>query len=77
MRDIVRDMAIITVAKQYRDAAWDVDDFLDYYNENDIERQRMLSFLDDMQIVEEKHWTRDVFDPKYLEERHVYFWAWK
>jgi len=76
MRDIVKDMAIITVAKQYKEAGWDVDDFLDYYNENDIERQQMLSFLEDMRIIEEKHWERDIWDEQYMTQRFVYFWAW-
>lgn len=76
MRDIVKDAALITVARQYKEAGWDVSDFLDYYNENDVERQRMTNFLEDMHMVEEKSWERALWDDKYMTERFVRYWSW-
>ena len=72
MRDIVRDAAIITVAKEsMTDRAWrSVETFLQTYASNDKTRQELLATLSLFDLVYEK------FERNPWEEGGKYVWCW-
>lgn len=51
MRDIVKDAATLTVAKQYEAAHYSAEQFVSTYTNSREERNELIEFLADMEMI--------------------------
>ncbi|WPH58876.1 hypothetical protein SEA_LUCKYSOCKE_192 [Streptomyces phage LuckySocke] len=79
MRDIVRDAAIITTAKAYREANTPLETYLDLYEDKDSELpEYVMDLLFDLDMIKQEYVKIPVWSAEWsLDRDSKYVWVWK
>lgn len=73
MRDIIRDAAIVSMAKQYEVAHYTAEQFVNEYTDSPEARKALIEFLVNMEMIYKRYPENEWLHPNYDADPTVYW----